>query len=258
MTEDQILKMLQSPEFNKYPPAVQQQMIAAARAEGAGGPAPAPAAAAPEASPSDSPYPTTPTTMTGGVLSTASKGAIPAGVRAANMKRREEAMRIIRLLDDMDDLFKKRIGPKLQGGQISSFGQGTSYVFPTYAGQPDPDVETFFERAGNLSTALNSYYASQGGTGGRPGVGSYETIVKPHIPTPPGGMLDLTGHPFEGRQWNLQQQGDWLPIIKKQVMIDEGLAPPGGYAPLTAGEAGGAGGEDPVAAALRAHGVGPK
>jgi hypothetical protein len=164
-------------------------------------------------------------------------------------KLRDQAQEILRLTKDMRSLYDKKLKPKFESGQLSNFGQGARYVYPGYFGEKvDPDVEAWMIKSGQLSTLVNSYYAQSGG--GRAGVTAYQTITQPHIPTPPASFFDLTGTP-ERRQWNLEEQAGWLPEIEHNIQLQQGQGPIDTYGDTSAAPT-----EDPVAAAMRKHGVG--
>jgi len=168
-------------------------------------------------------------------------------------KMSDQAEQIIRLGTEMQNLYDQKIKPKLQSGQISSVSQGLEYTYPgvsrAFGGQLDPDVQEFITKSGQFATLVNSYYAQS--SGGRGGVQQFQVITSPHIPHAPQGAIEVLGLSPETQQWDLQKQGEQLPVIisnvqlteKKRMIRDYGAEP--GVAPTT----------NPYDDAAKRHGV---
>lgn len=193
-----------------------------------GGPAPAPSA--PSIAPPLPGMNTPPIKMTlrAGplTLSVGPQQGATTGFKTQEEKLSDQRQRLISLGEEMQNLYDKRLQPKLKAGKISSTGQGLEYTEtgPMRAAgyNIDPDVEDWIVKSGQFSQALNSYYAASGG--GRGGVGYYGEVTSPHVPHPPQGMREVLGvlSPT-GQQWDLQKQGAQLPILLHNLRRDQGL-----------------------------------
>lgn len=167
-------------------------------------------------------------------------------------KLSDQAQNIMRAGQELQNLYQNRIAPKLQSGKISSMGQGLEYTYRGIARplgyEPDKDVQDFITKSGQFATMVNSYYSAN--AGGRGGVQQYEVVTMPHIPHPPSGMMELLSG-----NWDLQKQGEQLPVIMKNIELGEkqrsidpySAAKPTAVAPAP---------DDPVAAAMAKHGLG--
>lgn len=189
---------------------------------------------------------------------TATFGKPNMAVVARDRNLAQAADSILKTGQELNDLYTNRILPKIKSGQISPMGQGFDYAEPGWArmfgGQMDPDVREFITRSGAFATAVNSYYAAQGGTGGsKGGVGAYEKIAIPHIPHPPGGPLEILGLSPHAQQWDLQKQGESIPDILSQIKLDQRQRGMKSYAPLGGGSEPGLG--DPTTAYKTKHGI---
>ncbi len=133
---------------------------------------------------------------------------------------------LIKLGEEMQELYDKRLKPKLSGGQLSSTGQGLEYTqtgaMRMLGYENDPDVQDWIVKSGQFSQGLNSYYAASGG--GRGGVGYFGEVTSPHVPHPPQGLREVLGVDSPtGQQWDLQKQGDQLPKLIHNLKRDQGL-----------------------------------
>jgi len=136
--------------------------------------------------------------------------------KAQREKLDRESADLLRQATDLQRLYREKIKPKLDSGQISSTKAGLQYTRRGMArmlgqGELDPDVENFITKTGQFATAVNSFYMQAGQ--GRASALGFKTIVMPHVPHPPSGPGEVLGLDSGVPQWDLQQQGGQIDTI---------------------------------------------
>lgn len=161
-----------------------------------------------------------------------------------NLKKTQTGKELLNSAQDLANFYDAKIKPKLDKGQIHSVGQGVSYLHPGFAGEPDEDVSTFLTQTGPLSLAANAYYNQVGGSRG--GISLLQMGTQPHVPHPPGGLMEVLS-----TNWDLPKQRKQLQDIIDYVKHQESGAAPrdfGGTKPAGAAD-------DPYG--LKKHGLAP-
>jgi hypothetical protein len=169
---------------------------------------------------------------------------------ARKAKLSDQANDIEKAGQELQNLYDKKIKKRIESGELSSVGQGLDYTYPgisrAFGGKMDPDVQEFITKSGQFATLVNSYYAQS--SGGRGGVQQFKEITSPHIPHPPSGAIEVLGLSPETQQWDLQKQGEQIPVILNNVRLQEGKRPVQSYGDSSAGIA-------PLDDAAAKHGV---